>query len=163
MLSFTISLILCGEISTFLGTKIYFICRLFILTLSKVYGVYLHTLQAYNTLARLAQSVARRQRVVSGGLRLFTQKFQIWEHHLTSFMFLWSCIMSKAWRKNTNKMQQYRWFIVNYRCWLLTTVSTCFGHLYAHHQEKKDHVLLHMGLFAGSVGWGWLLCCGATL
>ena len=44
---------------------------------------------------------------------------------------------SNAWRKNTNKMQKYRWFIVNSRCWLLTTVSTCFGHLYAHHQEKR--------------------------
>jgi len=42
-----------------------------------------------------------------------------------------------AWRKDTNKMQQYRWFTVNSRCWLLTTVSTCFGHLYAHHQEKR--------------------------
>ena len=44
------------------------------------------------------------------------------------------------WRKNTNKMQQYRWFIVNCRCWLLTRVSTCFGHLYAHHQEKRPRV-----------------------
>ena len=58
----------------------------------------------------------------------------------TSFMFLWPCIVSKAWRKNTNKMQQYRWFIVNCRCWLLITVSTLFGHLYAHHQEKRPRV-----------------------
>ena len=50
-----------------------------------------------------------------------------------------------------------------FRCLILTTVSTCFGHLYAHHQEKKDHVLLHMGLYAGSVGCGWLRYCGATL
>jgi len=56
------------------------------------------------------------------------------------FMFLWPCIVSEAWRKNTNKMQQYIWFIVNSRCWLLTTVSTCFGHLYAHHQEKRSRV-----------------------
>jgi len=28
-------------------------------------------------------------------------------------MFLWPCIVSKAWGKKTNKMQQYRWFIVN--------------------------------------------------
>jgi len=28
---------------------------------------------------------------------------------------------------------------------------------------EKDHVLLHMGLFAGSVGCGWLRYCGATL
>ena len=46
---------------------------------------------------------------------------------------------SKAWRKSTNKMQQYRWFIVNSGVdyWL---VSTCFGHLYAHHQEKRPRV-----------------------
>ena len=34
-------------------------------------------------------------------------------------------------------------FIVNFR-YLLTTVSTCFGHHYAHHQQNKDRVLLHM-------------------
>ena len=56
------------------------------------------------------------------------------------FMFLWPCIVSKAWRNNTNKMQQYRWFIVNSRYLLLTTVSTCFGHFYAHHQEKRPRV-----------------------
>jgi len=48
--------------------------------------------------------------------------------------------LSYAWRKNTNKMQQYRWFIVNCRYWLLTTVSTCFGHLYVHHREKRPCV-----------------------
>jgi len=66
-----------------------------------------------------------------------------WVQEITlrhSFMFLWPCIVSKVWRKNTNKMQQYRWIIVNFRCWLLTTVSTCFGHLYAHHQEKRPRV-----------------------
>ena len=46
-----------------------------------------------------------------------------WNEFLIVFMFLWPCIVSKAWRKNTNKMQQYKWFIVNSRCWLLTTVS----------------------------------------
>jgi len=35
-------------------------------------------------------------------------------------------------------------FIVNFRCLLSTVVSTCFGHHYAHHQENKDRVLLHM-------------------
>ena len=35
-------------------------------------------------------------------------------------------------------------FIVNFRCLLLTTVSTCFGHHYVHHQENKDRVLLTM-------------------
>ena len=29
--------------------------------------------------------------------------------------------------------------------------------------RRKDHVLLHMGFFAGSVGCGWLQFCGATL
>ena len=76
------------------------------------------------------------------------------------FMYLWPCIVSKAWRKNTNKMQQYRWFIVNSRCWLLTTVSTCFGQLYAHHQEKRQRATAY-GVFAGSVGCGWLRFCGA--
>ena len=62
------------------------------------------------------------------------------------FMFLWPWIMSKTWRRNTNKMQQYRWFIVNYRCWLLTNVSTCFEHFYAHHQEKIPRVTAY-GVF----------------
>jgi len=35
-------------------------------------------------------------------------------------------------------------FIVNFSCLLLTTVSTCFGDHYTHHQENKDHVLQHM-------------------
>ena len=39
-----------------------------------------------------------------------------------------------------------RMFIVNFRCLLSNTVSTCFGHHYAHHQENKDRVLLHMVL-----------------
>jgi len=43
---------------------------------------------------------------------------------------------TEPWRKNTNKMQQYRWFIVSCRCWLLTTVSTCFGHLCPSSGEK---------------------------
>jgi len=34
-------------------------------------------------------------------------------------------------------------FIVNFRPLLSTTVSTCFGHHYAHHQENKD---LMMGI-----------------
>ena len=41
------------------------------------------------------------------------------------------------------------------RCLLLTSVSTCFGHHYAHLQEIKDHVLLHMVYCAGSAGCGW--------
>ena len=71
---------------------------------------------------------------------------ETWTYYL--FMFLWPCIVSKAWRKNTNKMQQYRWFIVNCRCWLLTRVSTCY---------------CIWSVFAGSVGCGRLWYCGATL
>jgi len=41
-------------------------------------------------------------------------------HKGTELMFLWPCIVSKAWGKKTNKMQQNRWFIVNNGCWLLT-------------------------------------------
>ena len=35
-------------------------------------------------------------------------------------------------------------FIVNFGSLLLTTVSTWFGHHYAHHQKNKDNVFLHM-------------------
>ena len=42
-------------------------------------------------------------------------------------MFLWPCIVSKAWGKKTNKMQQYRWFIVNCGCWLLTLSQHVLG------------------------------------
>ena len=41
------------------------------------------------------------------------------------------------------------------RCLLSTSVSTCFGHHYAHLQENKDRVLLHMVYCAGSAGYGW--------
>ena len=44
---------------------------------------------------------------------------------------------SYAWRKNTNKMQQYKWFIVNSRCWLLTTVSVVNNQ---HLELKIDHL-----------------------
>ena len=35
-------------------------------------------------------------------------------------------------------------FIIIFICLLSTTVSPCFGHQYAHHQENKYRVLLHM-------------------
>jgi hypothetical protein len=38
---------------------------------------------------------------------------------------------------------------------LSTSVSTCFGHHYAHLQENKDRVLLHMVFRAGSAGCDW--------
>ena len=41
------------------------------------------------------------------------------------------------------------------RCLLSTSVSTCFGHHYAHLQENKDRVLLHTVYCAGSAGCGW--------
>jgi len=41
------------------------------------------------------------------------------------------------------------------RCLLSTSVSTCFGHHYAHLQENKDRVLLHMVCCADSAGCGW--------
>ena len=49
----------------------------------------------------------------------------------------------QSWGKKTNKMQQYRSFIVNYGCWLLTMsqhVSGIFMPIF----RSKDHVLLHM-------------------
>jgi len=51
---------------------------------------------------------------------------------------------------------------VTIRCLLSTSVSTCFGHHYAHLQENKDRVLLHMVFCAGSAGWGWKRLWGAT-
>ena len=59
-------------------------------------------------------------------------------------------------RENTNEMQQFR-------CLLSTTVSTCFGHHYARHQENKDRVLLRIVFCAGSVGCGWLQLWGVAL
>ena len=44
------------------------------------------------------------------------------------------------------------------RCILSTSVSTCFGHHYAHLQEIKDRVLLHTVYSAGSAGCGWYGC-----
>jgi len=41
------------------------------------------------------------------------------------------------------------------KCLLSTSLSTCFGHHYAHLQENKDRVLLRMVYCAGSAGCGW--------
>jgi hypothetical protein len=41
------------------------------------------------------------------------------------------------------------------RCLLSSSVSTCFGHHYAHLRENKDRVLLHMVYCVGSAGCGW--------
>ena len=48
-----------------------------------------------------------------------------------------------------------RALLATIRCLLSTSVSTCFGHNYAHLQENKDRVLLHMVYCAGSAGCGW--------
>jgi len=37
---------------------------------------------------------------------------------------------------------------------IINTVSTCFGHHYAHLQENKDRVLLHAVCCDGSAGCG---------
>ena len=68
------------------------------------------------------------------GIRSPTTQPTIWQRYDNS---------NKAWGKKTNKMQQYRWFIVNYGCWLLTMsqhVSGIFMSIF----RSKDHVLLHM-------------------
>ena len=41
------------------------------------------------------------------------------------------------------------------RCLLSNSASTCFEHHYAHLQENKFRVLLHMVYCAGSAGCGW--------
>ena len=43
----------------------------------------------------------------------------------------------------------------NNQMFIINTVSTCFGHNYAHLQENKDRVLLHAVCCAGSAGCGW--------
>ena len=45
--------------------------------------------------------------------------------------FLWPCIVSKAWRERKTRQD------ATIRCLLSTSVSTCFGHHYAHLQENK--------------------------
>ena len=57
-------------------------------------------------------------------------------------MFLWPCIVSKARRKNTNKMQQYDLLsILDVDYWLLSRhVSGIFMPII----RRKDHVLLNM-------------------
>jgi len=57
-----------------------------------------------------------------------------------SFRFLWSCIVSKVWREKTQQD-------ATIRCLLLKSVSTCFGHHYAHLQENKGPVTAFGVLF----------------
>ena len=57
-------------------------------------------------------------------------------------------IPSEIWKETTNKMQILR-------CLLLTSVSTCFGHHYAHLQENKGLVTAFDVLFWFC--WMWLV------
>jgi len=41
------------------------------------------------------------------------------------------------------------------RCLLLTSVSTCFGHHYAHLQENKGPVTAFGVYWSGFIGCGW--------
>ena len=81
---------------------------------------------------------------------------QFLHHHHSNICREKPC--STSWRRNTNKMQQYRCLLSNQMFNIdMFQASLCPS------SGEKDHVLLHMGLFAGSVGCGWLRCCGATL
>ena len=51
---------------------------------------------------------------------------------------------------------QFQMLIIEY-CLDMFRASLCPS------SGEKDHVLLHMGFIAGSVGCGWLRFCGATL
>jgi uncharacterized membrane protein len=85
MISCTISLLLFGEIGTFFDKRnILILPFVHSVHYLKVYGVCLRIWQAYKTLVRLAQSVARSHRVVSGGVTLSTQAFKIGKLLLTA-------------------------------------------------------------------------------
>ena len=75
--------------------------------------------------------------------------FQTIELTALRFMFLWPCIVRKVWRDRKN--QQDATII----CLWLTSVSTCFGHHYAHLQENKDRVTAFVVLLWFC--WMWLV------
>jgi len=52
--------------------------------------------------------------------------------------------------------------LITIRCLLLTSISTCFGHHYAHLQENKNPVTA-FGVLSGSAGCVWLRLWGAVL
>ena len=72
----------------------------------------------------------------------------ILNNHNNIFRFLWPCIVSEVWRQ---KNQQD----ATIRCLLLTSVSTCFGHNYAHLQGNKGPVTAFGVYWSGFVGCGW--------
>jgi len=68
---------------------------------------------------------------------------------LRALAFLWPCIVSKVWREKNQQDATIRC------CLLLTSVSTCFGHHYAHIQENKCPVTASGVLFW--LCWMWLV------
>jgi len=78
---------------------------------------------------------------------LFQMELGQWYVAVVSFSFMWPCIVSKVWRE---KNQQDA-----IRCLLLTSISTCFGHHYAHLQESKEPLTAFGVLFWFC--WMWLV------
>ena len=74
----------------------------------------------------------------------------IWKIHNFGlyFRFLWPCIVSKVWREENQQD-------ATIRCLLLTSISTCLGHHYAHLQENKEPVTAFGVLFWFC--WVWLV------
>ena len=68
--------------------------------------------------------------------------------HFSIFGFLWPWMVSKLWRE---KNQQD----ATIRCLLLTSISACFGHHYAHLQENKEPVTAY-GVLPWFC-WMWLV------
>ena len=52
----------------------------------------------------------------------------------------YTTVLSEVWGKKTNKMQQYRWFIVNYGCWLLKMSQHVSG-IFMPVFRIKDHCM----------------------
>ena len=62
-----------------------------------------------------------------------------------------------AWGKKTNKMQQYRWFIVNYGCWLLTMsqhVSGIFMPIFRKKEQRVTAYEVYLLVMLDVAGWG---------
>jgi len=79
----------------------------------------------------------------------------LWQHRhqckttKNSFRFPWPCIVSKVWRERKSQQD------ATIRCLLSTSLSTCFGHHYAHLQENKDRVTAYSVLLWFC--WMWLV------
>jgi len=71
-----------------------------------------------------------------------------------------------SWVKRGEKYQQDATIWMVYCQFQVLIIDYCpdmFRASLCQSSGEKDHVLLHMWLFAGSVGCGWLRYCGATL